>query len=42
MILEGGEQTNYPMFYPLTGNGEVVIFAEFGIDVSVHPSTRFE
>jgi hypothetical protein len=42
MILESGEQTNYPMLYPLTGNGETVIFAEFGIDVSVHPSTRFE
>jgi hypothetical protein len=42
MILESGEQTNYPMLHPLTSNGKTVMFGDFRIDVRVHPATRFE
>ena len=42
MKLEGGEQTNYPMFHPLTGSGETVMFGEFRINIGIHPTTRFE
>ena len=42
MILESGEQTNYPMLDSLTGNGKAMMFGELGINVSVHPATRFE
>jgi hypothetical protein len=42
MILEGGEQINYPTLHPLTGNGETVMFGKGGIDVCVHSATRFE
>gem|GEM_PF-3685945 len=33
--LEDGEQTNYPMFYSLTGNGKTMMFGEGGIDIGI-------
>jgi hypothetical protein len=40
MILESGEQTNYPTLHPLTGNGETVMLGELGINISLFCHSR--